>query len=48
MAEWMDGKGWIGQNNDRWTDGRTDGQTNGWRHKCMDGEIIEWLQKKLM
>ena len=40
MAEWMDGKGWIGQVMDGWT--------NGWRHKHMDGEIIEWLREERM
>lgn len=44
----MDGWEGMDRTDDGWTDGRTDGRTNGWRHKCMDGEIIEWLRKKLM
>ena len=42
--------GWEGMDRtgDRWTDRRTDGRTNGWRHKHMDGEIIEWLREKRM
>ena len=44
----MDGWERMDRTDDGWTDGRTDGQTNGWRRTCMDGEIIEWLRKKLM
>ena len=42
-------EGWEGidRTDDGWTDRRTDGWTNGWRHNCMEGDIIEWLRKKL-
>ena len=37
MAEWMDGKGWIGQVMDGQTEGLMDGQ--------MGGDINTWMER---
>ena len=37
MAEWMDGKGWIGQ--------MMDGQTEGLTDRQMGGDVHVWMEK---